>query len=113
MDFFGALDVLLRSGDIRIDRPAGSAHPRFPGVIYPLDYGYIDGTTAADGEGIDVFRGSHSGAGCVAVATTVDVGKRDAELKLLLDCSEPEINSVLEFLRDTLGLGVEVIRRPR
>lgn len=113
MDFFDAVDELLRHGAIRIDRPAGTAHPRYRDVIYPLDYGFVDGTTAGDGGGIDVFRGSLAGAGCVAVATIIDTGKRDAELKLLVDCSGSEVDTVLEFLRDALGLGVEVIHRSR
>lgn len=57
-DFWCKLDELVQSGDLVIDRPQGSAHPRYPDIIYPLDYGYLAGTTAADGEGIDVWVGS-------------------------------------------------------
>lgn len=112
MDFFDAVDELLRDGVVRIDRPKGSDHPRHADVNYPLDYGFVDSTTASDGAGIDVFRGSFIGAGCVAVVTTIDLGKRDAEIKLLLDCTEDEVNRALGFLHGTLGLGVQVIRRP-
>ncbi len=38
-----------------IDRPLGSAHPRYPGLIYPLNYGYIPDTLSGDGEEIDVY----------------------------------------------------------
>ena len=40
---------------IVIDRPDGEAHPLYPDMIYPCDYGHIPGTTAADGHGIDAF----------------------------------------------------------
>ena len=53
-DFWRALDALVAGSEIVIDRPRGSAHPRYPDVIYPLDYGYLAGTRAADGDGIDV-----------------------------------------------------------
>ena len=41
MDFWDALDQLTADSEIVIDRPKGSAHPRFPNFIYPVDYGYL------------------------------------------------------------------------
>lgn len=38
-----------------VDRPLGSAHPRYPGMIYPLNYGYVPGVPAPDGEEQDVY----------------------------------------------------------
>lgn len=38
-----------------IDRPLGSAHPDYPDMIYPINYGYVDGIFAADGEEQDVY----------------------------------------------------------
>ena len=40
---------------ITVDRPLGSAHPSFPALIYPVNYGYIPGTVGGDGEEIDVY----------------------------------------------------------
>ena len=40
---------------IVIDRPLGSSHPKFPELIYPVNYGYIPGTVGGDGEEIDVY----------------------------------------------------------
>lgn len=56
--FWAALDELVATSTVRIDRPKGTAHPRYPSFIYPLDYGYLEGTQAADGGGIDVWVGS-------------------------------------------------------
>ena len=38
-----------------IDRPFGSRHPKFPDMIYPVNYGYIDGIIAGDGEKQDAY----------------------------------------------------------
>lgn len=38
-----------------VDRPLGSTHPNYPDMIYPINYGYVDGVFAADGEEQDVY----------------------------------------------------------
>ena len=38
-----------------IDRPLGSTHPDYPDLVYPINYGYVDGILAADGEEQDVY----------------------------------------------------------
>ena len=38
-----------------IDRPIGSAHSDYPDLIYPINYGYVEGILAADGEEQDVY----------------------------------------------------------
>ena len=38
-----------------VDRPLGSSHPRHPEMIYPLNYGYVDGVFAGDGAEQDVY----------------------------------------------------------
>ena len=44
-----------RNVDVVIDRPIGSAHPEHPELIYEVNYGFIPGTLAPDGEPIDVY----------------------------------------------------------
>ena len=39
----------------RIDRPLGSCHPEFPEMIYPINYGYVEGVLAGDGEEQDAY----------------------------------------------------------
>lgn len=78
---------------------------------YPIDYGYLEGTVGGDGEGVDVFVGSTAGLGVVAAAVTVDSQRRDAEVKVLADCSSAETDAVSHFLTDVLGLGVHLIHR--
>ena len=40
---------------VTVDRPLGSAHPDYPEMIYPVNYGYIAGIMAPDGEEQDAY----------------------------------------------------------
>ena len=40
---------------VTVDRPLGSAHPEWPEMIYPVNYGYIAGIMAPDGEEQDAY----------------------------------------------------------
>jgi inorganic pyrophosphatase len=96
--FWKHLDQLVATSRIVIDRPKGSAHPRYPDLIYPVDYGYLDGTTTVDGGGIDVWVGSTGTACPDAIVCTVDLLKRDAEIKILIGCSDDEQQVIVDFL---------------
>lgn len=110
--FFERLDVLVRDSTIVIERPARTPHPRIPTVVYPVDYGSLDGTTSADGAGIDVFVGTESGRGVLGVALTADLAKKDVEVKVLLDCSDDERDAVLALLANELEIGGHWVPRP-
>ena len=38
-----------------VDRPLGTSHPRHPDMVYPINYGYVDGVFAGDGAEQDVY----------------------------------------------------------
>jgi inorganic pyrophosphatase len=95
-DFWSAIDTLVAQSEIVIDRPGGTKHPRYD-FIYPLDYGYLKNTTSPDGGGIDVWRGSLADDRCDAVICTIDLMKRDSEIKLLIGCTEDEKNAALQM----------------
>jgi len=38
-----------------IDRPLGSRHPRFPDMIYPVNYGYVEDVIGGDGKEQDAY----------------------------------------------------------
>ena len=40
---------------VRVDRPLGSAHPEYPELVYPVNYGYVPGILAGDGEEQDAY----------------------------------------------------------
>lgn len=96
-DFWNYIDRLVAESRPVIDRPRGASHPRFPDLTYPLDYGYLEGTTTVDGGGIDIWSGSMPCQQANAVVLTVDLLKRDAELKILLGCTEEEMQTILRF----------------
>ena len=51
-----ASDLLGKEVTVTIDRPLGSAHPKFPQSIYPINYGYIPNTLSPiDNEEIDAY----------------------------------------------------------
>ena len=99
-EFIDFLQQLVDTSQIVIDRPKGSMHPWFPGKEYPVDYGYLEGTTSIDSSGVDVWVGSLGKHKIVGVLCTVDLLKRDTELKILLDCSDEEIRLIQNFVND-------------
>jgi inorganic pyrophosphatase len=56
--FWEEMVRLITTHRIIVDRPKGQPHPCYPEMIYPLDYGYVENTSASDGGGIDVWIGS-------------------------------------------------------
>ncbi len=50
-----AKDVIGRIVVGTIDRPIGSRHPRHSDMVYPVNYGFVDGVIAGDGEEQDVY----------------------------------------------------------
>lgn len=38
-----------------VDRPLGTYHPKHKNIYYPVNYGYIEGIIAPDGEEQDVY----------------------------------------------------------
>ncbi len=109
--FWQAIDTLISSGKIVIDRPKGSVHPRFENIKYEVDYGYIENTASMDGDGIDVWRGSLQEAIANAIICTVDLMKKDSEIKILIGCTEEEIKTVYDFHNNTEFMKGILIRR--
>ncbi len=110
-DFWHYLDQLVSGSRVVIDRPKGSVHPRYPDVVYPVDYGYLEGTTAGDGQGIDVWVGSAKADRPDAIVCTVDLWKRDAEIKLLIGCTEDDTQAIVRLLNGGDAMRCMVIRR--
>lgn len=110
MGFWEVLDELVVNHRILIDRPEGSPHPRFPESIYPLDYGYLDGTRGGDGSGIDVWSGSNDQKKVVGVIITIDLLKSETEIKILIGCTDEEVETALSYLNTYTQSGILVKR---
>ena len=100
-DFWAAVDALIENSTIVIDRPKGSSHPKYPHCIYPVDYGYLADTASMDGSGIDLWLGSVPEKAADALICTVDLLKRESEIKLLIGCTDEEKAFILEFHNDS------------
>ena len=111
--FWDMLDTLLAQSHVMIDRPKGSSHPKYPHCIYPLDYGFLENTVSMDGGGIDIWRGSLPEKNIHGIICTVDLIKRDSEIKLLLGCTEAEMAAVLAFHNDSEYMKGILIQRER
>jgi len=109
-EFWERLDRLLAEHEVIIDRPKGTAHPRYPALVFPLDYGYLDGVKGGDGDGIDIWRGSDPSKGLTAIVCTVDMKKRDAEYKLIIGCTEEELG-IIEAFHNGRYMSAIIIRR--
>ena len=99
MGFWENLDKLVQENTLIIDRPKNSAHPRYPDSIYPVDYGYLEDTHSGDGHGIDVWRGTLPDNTVQAFLVTVDMIKKDSEIKLVVGCTEEEINLLYPYTK--------------
>ena len=100
----------LDNSEIVIDRPKGTLHPKYPDFIYQVDYGYLKGTSSMDGSGIDVWVGSGEKR-IVAIMCTVDLMKKDSEIKILIGCTEEEMMKVYQTHNETQYMKGILIRR--
>lgn len=71
---------LGRTVTVTVDRPLGSAHPEYPDMRYPVNYGFVAGIPAGDGEdqdayilGVDAPVGSFTGRIAAIVRRRDDV----------------------------------------
>ncbi len=111
--FWEYLEKLVASSPLIIDRPKGTYHPRYPELVYPLDYGYLEGTVASDRGGIDVWLGCSGSHALSGIIVTVDLHKRDTEIKLLLGCAEDEVQTILYFHNTSTMQAILVNRLPQ
>jgi inorganic pyrophosphatase len=88
---------------VKIDRPLGCKHPKW-GFEYPVNYGYVEGVMAPDGEDLDAYilkvdepMQEFTGV-CVAIIHRKD----DDDDKLIvvpkgLDVTDEEIRKMTKF----------------
>ena len=94
-EFWNVLDSLVSNSVIIIDRPKGSTHPKYADFTYEIDYGYLSDTTSLDNEGIDSAQKING------IICTVDLKKKDSEIKILIGCTDAEIQTVYETHNNT------------
>lgn len=110
-NFWRHLDELVAQSKIIIHRPKGSVHPRYTQIVYQLDYGYFEDTKSLDNEGIDVWIGTDTEQKLYAIICTVDLVKRDSEIKLLIGCTSAEKAYIKSFYNEWPQMGGLLIER--
>lgn len=109
--FWAILEELIENHEVIIDRPRGSRHPRYPHIIYEMDYGYLKGTKSMDGAGIDLWRGSEAEGKLKGIICTADRIKGDVEIKLLIGCTQEEMAYAERFHNDSDNMkGLLILR---
>lgn len=109
--FWNALDTLVHESETVIDRPKGTAHPKYLDFIYKVDYGYLKNTTSMDGGGIDVWKGTDPKEAIDAIICIVDLAKKDSEIKILIGCTEEEKEMIYQTHNETTNMKGILIRR--
>ncbi|MEM1125027.1 MAG: hypothetical protein AAGI71_00125 [Bacteroidota bacterium] len=110
---WAAWEARIHTHGFTIERPRTEPHPAYTHIIYPLDYGYVNGTPAPDGDDLDLFVGT-APTGLVGAILTTDHHKGDREVKLLYCCTPAEVYCAHGFINydRTLLEGELVLRRP-
>ncbi len=49
------MNVIGKEVTVTVDRAMGTFHPKHPEIYYPINYGYIEGILAPDGEEQDAY----------------------------------------------------------
>lgn len=110
-EFWHVLDELVSGSEIIIDRPKGTTHPRFSHMVYPVDYGYLQNTESMDGAEIDVWVGTKEDKNIDAIICTVDLMKKDSEIKILIGCTEEEKELIYKVHNESQYMKGVLIRR--
>lgn len=83
LEFWTACESLVASSNIFVEHKAGTTHNKYNDFIYPTDYGYICNTISSDSDCIDIWVGSSNSNAICGCIVTIDLLKRDSEIKLL------------------------------
>ncbi len=102
---------------MHVDRPLGSMHPQFD-TVYPLNYGWVEGILAGDGEPLDAYVLGVSYPVMEFTGICIGIVHRlnDVEDKLIVapnGCyfSEQEINEKIYFQEQYFEYEVIVAKR--
>lgn len=89
---------------VTIDRPLGSFHPKHPDIYYPINYGYIAGIMAPDGEeqdayilGVDVPLQTFTGTVIAVIHRHDDVEDKWVVAPEVMIFSKEEIEAAVHF----------------
>lgn len=109
--FWQKVDTLYLSSGFRQTRKKGDVHPVFKNLIYPTDYGHVIDTKSISGEGVSVYAGSKSRSTITALVVAADILAKELDVKVLVGCTDEEVDEILRFLNQTDYQKTVLIRR--
>lgn len=96
--------MIGRNVIVTVDRPLGSYHPNHPDMYYPVNYGYIEGIMAPDGEeqdayilGVDVPVETFTGTVIAIIHRNDDVEEKWVVAPDGMTFSKEEIEAIVLF----------------
>lgn len=99
--FWERLDNIYESCKMIIDRQRNSCHYKYSNLVYPVDYGYLIDSSGNEHTPIDIYKGSEHDKGVQAIVISADILKKDCEVKLIVGCSDDELNDIYTFTNQT------------
>lgn len=109
--FWQKLDTLLMSNEIKIKHRKGERHPQFHGIVYPIDFGFLEGTNGANNSEIGIYVGSKPSTLVQAMVVGCDILSKTVEVVLVVGCSDEEIEIIAKFLNSMEFQKALLIRR--
>ena len=108
---------LNKTLEVKIDRPIGSSHPKYPDHIYLVNYGYVPNTISGDGEELDCYilgeykpLKDYKGK-CIAIIHRLE---EDDDKLIIVPQNKNYTNSEIRLLTDFQEkfFKIEIIRTP-
>ena len=109
--FWQKVDTLFLASGFCQTRKKGDIHPVFKNLIYPTDYGYVPDTNSVSGDGVSVYAGSGDRSTITALVVAADILAKELDVKILIGCTEEQVEDVLRFLNQTDYQKTVLIRR--
>lgn len=101
---------------VTVDRPLGSRHPNHPDILYSLNYGYIPGIMAPDGEeqdayilGVDVPVSTFTGPVIAVIHRRNDVEDKWVVAPEDAHFTKAEIISLTQFQEQYFDIDISLI----
>ena len=101
---------------VTIDRPLGSCHPNHPDLYYPVNYGFIKGIPAPDGEdqdayvrGIDVPLSEFTGKVIAVIHREDDIEDKWVVAPENMTFTENEIRSLTDFQEQYFTISLKLL----
>ena len=109
--FWQKVDTLFLSSSVKLTRKKGDVHPVYKNLVYPTDYGHVTDTKSVTDEGVSVYAGSGNRNKITALVIAADTLAKELDVKMLIGCTEAEVDDVLRFLNQTDLQKTVLIRR--